>query len=916
MASNQCKSVCYSAKEHCSNDRDPQRNKTSPTARETKVPLLQRISDFITGGLERIFYRLGKNVGGKPWLTIILSLILSVLCLLGLLNFQKEGRIEKMWVPERSQALKDKVWVEARFPEKFHSSVFILQHDNVLTVENLRKMMEIHSRIVNVTITSNGKKLFWQDMCFRVGGKCAMQGILELWLFNKMKLEKDLTNEKIRREVEKRPTFSPYSKRPFSLERVVGGLSYQDGNISGARAFKASYAIESKLELDKSSGEEIDRRAIMWEKEFASILDEYDDVVYYTNSKFQETTQGAIRSDIKLLSTGYALVIVYVALVFGKLNRLEIKMWLACVGVFGVGMSIGVSVGLCSAMGLLFGTAHMALPFLLLGIGVDDLFIIVQSWSNISSSVHRSTSIEERIGLALKHSGTSITVTTFTDVLAFLVGGTTILPGLKSFCLYAAVGILSGYVFQLTFFVGWLTIDARRHSQNRDGCLSCIILPSDYTPNKCGSIEYAQLFFEKIYAKVLVKLPVKILVLMSVGVLLAVNVRGCFKLRQHFEPQWILPQDSVIRKYLNVDGKEFPHNGHPIAIYTGSMDYYKEQMKLHRLYNKLKNETVRLSSNSVESWYEEYVEWMKDNKPHYVDFKNSTINNEDAFYHNLKVFLNETEGRKFAGHIKWNEAGEKIEASRFSAVQHNFVDSVEEVKAMDSLRGLVKNVQISPEARVYGFSYLWAESYKVIATELYRNVLLAMLVVFLVTFLIIANPLTSFLVFLCVAFTVVNVTGLMYYWGLTIDVVSTIVLVIGVGLSVDYASHVGHSFLVQRGTSNERTTKALRFIGPAVWNGGFSTFLAIVLLPSSESYIFVTFFKVLCGVVTYGLFHGLAFLPVVLSILCPSPYKSAVESASTWQHTMAKTHHTAKVTTLQVKPCKMTGKDSISNNNE
>ena len=50
-------------------------------------------------------------------------------------------------------------------------------------------------------------------------------------------------------------------------------------------------------------------------------------------------------------------------------------------------------------------------------------------------------------------------------------------------------------------------------------------------------------------------------------------------------------------------------------------------------------------------------------------------------------------------------------------------------------------------------------------------------------------------------FLEVNVTGLMYYWGLTIDVVSTIVLVIGVGLSVDYASHFGHSFLVQVGSS-------------------------------------------------------------------------------------------------------------------
>ncbi|CAB4033412.1 patched domain-containing 3-like, partial [Paramuricea clavata] len=294
-------------------------------------------------------------------------------------------------------------------------------------------------------------------------------------------------------------------------------------------------------------------------------------------------------------------------------------------------------------------------------IGVDDLFIIVQSWSNISSPVHRSRPIEERIGLALKHSGTSITVTTVTDVLAFLVGGTTILPGLKSFCFYAAVGILSGYVFQLTFFVGWLTIDARRQSQNRDGCLNCIILPSNYTPNKCGSIQYSQLFFEKIYAKILMKLPVKVLTLVAVGVLLAVNVRGCLKLRQHFEPKWILPRDSVIRRYLEVDGKEFPHNGHPIAIYIGSMDYYKEQTKLHNLYSKLQNETERLSSNSVESWYEEYVKWMKNNKPHYVDFTNSTIDNPNAFYYNLKVFLNRTEGRKFASHIKWNEDRNRIE---------------------------------------------------------------------------------------------------------------------------------------------------------------------------------------------------------------------------------------------------------------
>ncbi|XP_046844152.1 patched domain-containing protein 3-like isoform X2 [Xenia sp. Carnegie-2017] len=843
--------------------------------------------------------RLGKLVGSKPWLVIFATLLISSLCLLGLLNFQREGRIEKMWVPERSQALQDKVWVEARFPEKFHSSLFIFYQDNVLDVQSIRKMLEIHERIVNMKIMFDGKSLSWNDLCFRVGGQCAIHGILELWLFNKTIIE-SLKKDKILSDIGKRPTFSPYSGRVFSLERTVGGITYEDGNISGARAFKVSYALKSNLQLDKSSGEEIDRRARLWEKEFAKILDEYDNIVYYTNTEFHSTSQNSIKSDIKLLSTGYALLIFYVAFVIGKLNRLEVKMWLATVGVIGVAMSIGVSIGLCSAIGLLFGTAHLTLPFLLLGIGVDDLFVIVQSWSNISPAVHRHNTIEERIGLALKHSGTSITVTTVTDVLAFLVGGTTILPGLKSFCLYAAVGILSGYIFQLTFFVGWLTIDARRQSANRDGCLSCLVLPENYTPNKFFNLQFTQIFFEKIYSKILLKVPVKVIVLISVAVFLAISVRGSLLLRQHFEPKWILPRDSVIRRYIEIDSREFPFNGHPIAIYLGPMDYYAEQMRLHRLYEKLQNDTERLSSNSLESWYESYVMWMKKHHPEYVYFNNSTINNEKAFYFNLKIFLDGSEGRKFASHVKWNKSGNRIEASRFSALQPNFADSVKEVQAMDSLRELVKNV--SPGARVYGFSYLWAESYKVIGTELYRNILLAMLVVFIVTFFIIANPMTSFLVFLCVAFTVVDVAGLMYYWNLTIDVVSAIVLVIGVGLSVDYASHVGHAYLMQTGNSKERATKALQYIGPAVWNGGFSTFLAIVLLPSSESYIFMTFFKVLSGVVIFGLFHGLVFLPIILSILNPSPYKSALKITSSFGETGTGLRHVAKVTILQVKP--------------
>lgn len=66
--------------------------------------------------------------------------------------------------------------------------------------------------------------------------------------------------------------------------------------------------------------------------------------------------------------------------------------------------------------------------------------------------------------------------------------------------------------------------------------------------------------------------------------------------------------------------------------------------------------------------------------------------------------------------------------------------------------------------------------------------------------------------------------------------------------------------------------KTLSTIGAAVFYGGFSTFLAFILLALSKSYVFKTFFKVFLGVVIFGLFHGLCLLPIVLAWIGPKPY--------------------------------------------
>ena len=76
-------------------------------------------------------------------------------------------------------------------------------------------------------------------------------------------------------------------------------------------------------------------------------------------------------------------------------------------------------------------------------------------------------------------------------------------------------------------------------------------------------------------------------------------------------------------------------------------------------------------------------------------------------------------------------------------------------------------------------------------------------------------------------------------------------------------------FFYCSGSRLQRSQKALHKIGPAVLNGGMTTFLAVVLLCDSKSHAFITFFKVFFLSVIFGLYHALVFLPVLLSAKNP-----------------------------------------------
>lgn len=72
-------------------------------------------------------------------------------------------------------------------------------------------------------------------------------------------------------------------------------------------------------------------------------------------------------------------------------------------------------------------------------------------------------------------------------------------------------------------------------------------------------------------------------------------------------------------------------------------------------------------------------------------------------------------------------------------------------------------------------------------------------------------------------------------------------------------------------------------MGSSVFHGAASTFLAIIVLAPSKSYVFGAFFKMWFGIIVFGVVNGFVLLPVLLSLcgpLAPHEYVAPVTDVS------------------------------------
>lgn len=276
--------------------------------------------------------------------------------------------------------------------------------------------------------------------------------------------------------------------------------------------------------------------------------------------------------------------------------------------------------------------------------------------------------------------------------------------------------------------------------------------------------------------------------------------------------------------------------------------------EIDRLFEEALNEDFT-SNDFTLSWYDAY--------------KSSSYFNdssEAAFAQNLKLFVEEHP--LFLNDVSFSADGNMVLGSRMYYRTQSVNDIMKFRDVMVTLRELADDSPLPVIAFAPIFIYI--EQVVAIVPQTIQNLSIALGSIMLVTVFMIPHPIMVLLITCSVASILVGLIGFMHLWGLMLNSITMVELIMCIGFSIDYSSHIAHAYMQADGeTRGDKVKSAMRLVGGPIFSGVFSTFLGVIMLLFANSFIYISFFKVITLVLLLGLVHALIIIPVILTFIGP-----------------------------------------------
>ncbi|KIO31040.1 glycoside hydrolase family 61 protein [Tulasnella calospora MUT 4182] len=588
--------------------------------------------------------------------------------------------------------------------------------DPVLSWDVLRWWMDVEEEIRNLR-SPNGYTL--NDVCFKPAGPrgaCVVQSI-GAWFGNDLGgWDPDTWQDQVLTCASNPSACLPDYGQPLGPKYVLGGTpeSQSPRRWLDAKAMVVTYVVSDSNDLaERAKAEE-------WERELKSYLErvassaqaeENVQLAYSTGVSLEEEINQSTNTDVRIVVLSYLVMFLYISLTLGggssvpdpdeknvsillrkwvgrlsgvvvnqetepqsssfslrTLSRrtlVQSKFMLGLFGIILVIVSVSTSVGLFSFLGVKV-TLIIAevIPFLVLAVGVDNVFILVheldrqnslhgpnaplhineaggapispasyrspfesQDSGDVESTTRNPLPAEERVARAVAKMGPSILLSSLTETIAFALGALVPMPAVRNFALYAAGSVFLGAILQVTAFVAALTIDLRREEDNRVDCLPCIkipqriVLPTSHASPRPGVLTR---FMQKYYAPFLLKDSVKSVVVAAFAGLFAASVISIQHIKLGLDQRLALPSTSYLVPYFDAVDK-YLEIGPPVYFVSTENDVTARVGQQNicgrfttcddfSLINTLEGERNRPESSFIAEppagWFDDFFRWL------------------------------------------------------------------------------------------------------------------------------------------------------------------------------------------------------------------------------------------------------------------------------------------------------------------